>query len=137
MAGSQLLETVEYHVSPASFVQEIGPCIQVVVREIHGMALLDTGAATTSMDIGLAESLGLRQDETHDVIGATGRGTYPRFRVDLYIPMLRYTVPSPIHGLPLRETGHPWDAVIGRDVLCQYELTINGKTGLIRFTSIP
>ncbi len=42
-------------------------------------------------------------------------------------------MPSPIGGLPLRAHGHPWDAIIGRDVLCQYQLTIDGKSGLIRF----
>ena len=32
------------------------------------------------------------------------------------------------------QQGHPWVAIIGRDVLCQYEFTVNGQTGLIRFT---
>ena len=67
--------------------------------------------------------------------GATGQGTYPQFQAELNIPILEYTVPTPIQGLPLRENDLPWIAIIGRDVLCHYEFTVNGQTGLIRFAS--
>ena len=100
------------------------------------MALLDTGASVSSLDITFAQALELSVSGTHRSTGATGEGDYPNYDAVLQIPVLDITVPSPIGGLPLRAHGHPWDAIIGRDILCQYEFTVNGGTGLIRFTKM-
>lgn len=112
----------------------IGPYILVEVAGELGSALLDTGAAFSVIDITTAQDMQLEEDrEPYQVIGATGDGTYPRFLADLHIPTLGFTIPSPMPGLPLRDNEHPWIAIIGRDVLCRYEFTVNGQTGLIRF----
>ena len=96
------------------------------------MALLDTGAYASAIDISLALDLQLPSRGTHETIGATGADEYPRFDAALEIPLLETTVAPPLRGLPLQILEHPWIAVIGRDVLCQFELLINGRTGLIR-----
>ena len=97
---------------------------------------MDTGASVSSLDITFAEALELPVSGTHRSTGATGEGDYPNYDASLLIPVLNATVPSPVGGLPLRAHGHPWDAIIGRDVLCQYEFTVNGETGLIRLTRV-
>lgn len=130
-----MTRTVEYTVSPAE-IFSIGPYIVVAIGGQSGPALLDTGASFSAIDITTARDMQFEEDiEPHHTVGATGGGTYPRFRVDLNIPALEFTVPSPVRGLPLMQQGHPWVAIIGRDVLCQYEFTVNGQTGLIRFTT--
>ena len=130
-----MARVVEYSISPAR-IRRRGPPILVEINGEASSALLDTGASFSAIDIATAREMQLEEDaESHRAIGATGRGTYPRFRVDLNIPALEFTVPAPIRGLPLTEQGHRWVAIIGRDVLCQYEFTVNGQTGLIRFAS--
>ena len=128
-----ITEPVEYWVSP-ELMRRDGPPIRVVVAGRGGLALLDTGADISCIDIAFAASMHLSEQGTQEVTGATGTGEYPQFQADLYVPQLDITVDSPIVGTPLRQMGHPWDAIIGRGVLCQFELTVNGKTGLIRFT---
>ena len=113
-----------------------GPAIEVSVNGRVGVALLDTGASVSSLDITFAQSLELSVSGTHRSARATGEGDYPNYDAVVQIPVLGITVPSPIGGLPLRAHGHPWDAIIGRDILCQYEFTVNGGTGLIRFTKV-
>ena len=125
---------IEYHISPADYIRTIGPVIAIEVEGSAGIALLDTGAAWSSIDMNFAKSLSLPQGQPRETAGATGRGTFPTFRTNLHIPILDYTVTGPIPGLPLREIGHELDAVVGRDVICRYEFTMNANTGLIRFT---
>lgn len=123
----------QYTMAP-DLLRFVGPAINVTVNGTVGAALLDTGASYSSIDLTFAEALQLPASGTHQTAGATGGGTYPNFDTTLYIPILDVAVPSPVGGLPLREYGHPWDAIIGRDVLCRYEISINGRTGLIRFS---
>ena len=129
-----MTRTAEYTIHP-SYILEKGPPIAVQTNGRLFLALLDTGASRSVIDIAAARNMQLVEDDKpFDMIGATGRGRYPQFRVSLYIPMLELTIPSPIPSLPLRESGLAWAVIIGRDVLCQYEFTVNGQTGLIRFT---
>ena len=117
-------------------IQRVGPYILAEFGGEERLALLDTGASFSGIDIAIARELQLaEEEEPHRVIGVTGAGTYPQFRTSLYIPVLHITIPGPMRGLPLRENRQPWAAIIGRDVICQYEFTVNGQTGLIRFAS--
>ena len=127
MAGS----VVQYYVSPESLL-EFGPYIRVAVAGTEGWALLDTGAYASAIDITFALSLQLPAGGTHETTGATGAGEFPQLDAVLEIPLLEIAVSPPLRGLPLETLGHPWAAVVGRDVLCQFEMLINGRTGLIR-----
>ena len=122
---------VQYYISPQSLLTD-GPSIPVTVAGMEGTALLDTGADLSSIDIAFAQRLQLPARGIHSSTGATSVGEYPQFDAVLEISLLETTVPPPLRGLPLQDLGHPWDAIIGRDVLCQFELLINGRTGLIR-----
>ena len=122
---------VQYYVFPQSLLTD-GPSIPVAVSGVEGTALLDTGADLSSIDIAFAQRLQLPVRGIHSSTGATGVGKYPQFDAILEIPLLETAVPSPLRGLPLQILEHPWIAVIGRDALCQFEMLINGRTGLIR-----
>ena len=130
-----MTRTAEYTIHP-SYILETGPPIVVQINARPFLALLDTGASRSVIDTAAARNMQLvEDDEPVDMVGATGQGRYPQFRTSLYIPILELAIPSPIPSLPLRENGLAWSAIIGRDVLCQYEFTVNGQTGLIRFAS--
>lgn len=127
---------IEYYIGPADYIRTFGPVIGVEVQGQEGIALLDTGAAWSSIDLSFADSLSLPRGQSRETAGATGRGTFPTFVTDLYIPVLGFNLTGPVPSLPLREIGHDLDAVIGRDILCRYEFTMNPASGLIRFTEL-
>ena len=110
----------------------MGPYIRIAIAGTEGWALLDTGAYASAINITLALNLQLSTQGTHETTGATGSGEFPQFEAVLEIPLLEIAVAPPLRGLPLGELGHPWAAIIGRNVLCQFEMLINGRTGLIR-----
>ena len=77
-----------------------GPAIEVSVNGRVGVALLDTGASVSILDITFAEALELPVSGTHRGTGATGEGDYPNYDASLLIPVLDITVPTPVGGLP-------------------------------------
>ena len=85
------------------------------------------------IDIEHAQELGLEEDGAHQITGATGVGEYPRFKADIEVPWLNITVRSPVGGAPLRTNNIPWNALIGRDVILQFEMRVDGVTGMITF----
>ena len=97
---------------------------------------MDTGAAYSGIDIRMARELNLVEGRSRQVIGITGGGSYPTFEADLVVPTLEFTLPGPLIGIPLKNSGIPLDAIVGRDVICRYELTVNANTGIIRFTEL-
>ena len=127
---------IEYRINPASAILLLGPAIEIEIEGTGKRDLLDTGASFSHIDIEMARDLGLAEGGTHEAVGVTGRGAYPMFTTDLYIPPLDITIPGPIPGLPLRENDLRFDAIVGRDVICRYEFTVNSETGLVRFTEL-
>ena len=67
---------VQYYAPPESLLRW-GPYIPVVVAGVEGVALLDTGAYASAIDISLALDLQLPSRGTHETIGATGADEYP------------------------------------------------------------
>ena len=126
----------EYRIGPISAIPHFGFTIRVEISGRRLNALLDTGAAYSGIDIGLARELDLVEGGSRQVIGVTGRGSYPTFLVDLVVPVLGLTLPGPLMSIPLKSHGIPLDAIVGRDVICRYEFTMNAETGLVRFTEL-
>ena len=96
-------------------------------------ALIDTGAAMSLIDVDLARRF---YTPTRDVlpIGGVGQGDeQPTFDIDVFIPALSRYVPKPIAGAPLIRSGIPFIFIIGRDVLLDYILTIDGPSRTISF----
>ena len=96
-------------------------------------ALLDTGAAMSVIDVDLALAFYSPTSEAL-TIGGVGQGDeHPTFDIDVYIPDLSRYVPKPIAGAPLIRSGIAFTFIIGRDVLLDYILTIDGPNGAISF----
>jgi hypothetical protein len=123
----------EYHSPSIDFLLDNGPHIPVIIASHPTVALLDSGARFSYIDIELAANLSAPQAGQHTAHGATSTDRHPSFDVSFYIPLLSLSLRSPIRGLPLREQEHFWQVIVGRDVLRNYELTIDWRTGLIRF----
>ena len=126
------IEVSRYRLDPED-IERSGVMIPILVGESTGVAMVDTGARITVIDIEYARELGLEEDGTHRITGATGEGEYPRFKADIEVPWLDVTVRSPVGGAPLRTNNIPWNALIGRDVTLQFEMCVDGLTGLITF----
>ena len=114
---------------------ELGPQLAVNIpgSDYPLPALIDTGAAMSLIDVDLAQAL---YTPAPDVlaIGGVGQGDeQPTFDVDVYIPDLSRYVPKPIAGAPLIRSGMPFVFIIGRDVLLDYVLTIDGLSRTISF----
>ena len=126
------IEVSRYRLEPED-IERSGVVIPILVRESTGVAMVDTGARITVIDIEYAQEVGLEEDGAHQITGATGVGEYPRFKADIEVPWLNITVRSPVGGAPLRTNNIPWNALIGRDVILQFELRVDGMTGMITF----
>ena len=96
-------------------------------------ALVDTGAAMSIIDVDLANRF--FASTPHSVpIGGLGQGDeYPTFEIDVHIPDLGRQAPKPVASGPLIRSGLPFTFVIGRDILLDYILTIDGYDRTISF----
>ena len=113
--------------------EQSGVILPILAQLALGIAMVDTGARTSLIDIAFARELDIKEEGEHRITGITGPGTFPRFGTAIEIPWLETTVPSPVGGAPLRESGIPWHALIGRDITRQFEIRVDGITGLVRF----
>ena len=124
----------EYRIGPVSAIRRHGFTIRVEIAGKALNALLDTGASSSVIDIRMARQLNLVEGRSRQVVGVTGGGRYPTFVADLAVPVLDFTLTGPLVGMPLRDNGLVFEAIVGRDVICRYEFTVNASTGVIRFT---
>ena len=124
---------VQYQARSAAFLLRDGPHIHVAIEDYQAIALLDTGARFSYIDLNLARNLRLPERGVHTASGATSTATHQTFEANFQIPLLGQSLASPVRALPLNEMEHFWRAIIGRDVLRHYELTIDWRNGVIRF----
>ena len=94
----------QYHIPPDRL-RSRGPGIVITLNGSLSLALLDTGASFSYVDIAAAERLDAPIVAKHDAAGATGDGTYPTFELAFHIPQLDVFVPSPVRALPLKQSG--------------------------------
>ena len=67
-------------------------------------------------------------------IGGVGQGEkHPTFDIDVHVPDLGRYVPKPIASGPLIRSRLAFVFIIGRDVLLDYVLTIDGPNRTISF----
>ncbi len=122
----------EYQAPSTHFLLNHGPHVPVSVGGRGTVALLDSGSRYSYVDMDFAADLGAGREGRHTARGATGTDTYPAFNVSFHIPLLSMSLEPPIRGLPLREQEHFWRVIVGRDILKDYELTIDWRSGRIR-----
>lgn len=114
---------------------ELGPQMPVNIpgSDYPLPALIDTGAAMSLIDVDLAQRL---YAPTTDLlpIGGVGQGDeHPTFDIDVYIPDLSRYVPKPIASVPLIRSEMAFAFIIGRDILLNYILTIDGPGRTVKF----
>ena len=125
-------ETSRYQL-PTNQLEHSGPFIPVAIENTIGAALLDTGARHSLIDILVARELNLPEIGAHQITGVTGAGEFPLFQTEIQIPWLGIAVPSPIQGAPLKTNNIPWHAIIGRDILLQFDFRVDGPSGTVTF----
>jgi len=144
------------HLPPKEALEFIGPTLKVVVspsREyqaqlkelgepvpdpIPGMALIDTGASTTSVDENVCVRLGLKQTGVAKLCHAGGvTENRPRYAVQLLFPETPLNpVLCPVAISVCLATGNqPHIVLVGRDILSPLKFTYNGPRGRIEIDS--
>jgi len=97
------------------------------------MALVDTGASVTAINVATAQRLGLPVTGSITIGHAGGTSEQPVYSAMFRIPdpFIEWD-PMPISGSNL--SGTPFDILLGRNVLCSMTLSYDGKAG--RFSLI-
>ena len=88
-----------------SQLEQSGVMLPILVQSTMGIAMVDTGSRISLIDISFARELEINEEGDHKITGITGRGTFPKFSTEIEIPWLEATIPSPVGGAPLRESG--------------------------------
>ena len=102
-----------------------GPYMPVEINGRRLMALLDTGAGKSGIDLTIASVFRLTEvGQPTAVTGVTSKGEFPRFAVNVQIPALGIPIPSPLQGLPLAQNNFQFSVIVGRDVLCHYQMMV-------------
>ena len=98
-------------------------------------ALVDTGAALSAIDSGLAMALDLPIISQQPVAGVHGSYEVNMHFAQMYVPALRFTLYGQFAGVHLAAGGQPHRALLGRDFLQHFSLTYDGRTGAVALST--
>ena len=113
--------------APSVLLNLAHPLTSVALRDVA--AQVDTGADQSVLPAVVADALGLTRLDAERVIGFDGTPVdVPTARVFLQVRDL------PQLDVEVLVSDHVTDAVLGRDVLNQYTLTLDGPAGLLTIT---
>ena len=96
-------------------------------------ALIDTGCRVSCIDANLADEMGLPivGGAPHPISGILGPGEVDVFLAEITLPELRLTVSGSFAGVHLAEGGQPYRALIGRDILRNFTMVYDGRSGTV------
>lgn len=112
-------------------------------KTVTVMAHLDTGASATSIDVGLANYIGLTPVGITPIHTASGSVKMPSYAVDISFPNtslspfinlpisscnLRFSIPS---TGPIPLTKGNFGILIGRDIMARWNIVWNGPTSTV------
>ena len=101
-------------------------------RDKDILALIDTGATTSAIDIQFADKIGLPRSKHEETIAdASGTRTVPTFSAQIYIPSLDYTMNKNLLGANLAQDDPPIQILLGRDFLSNCAMFYNGLSGQV------
>ena len=128
----------------------LGPTLQVKIRshesgssaeaggvsspsEMRHLALIDTGARESAIDSTLAGELGLVHVEGPEsrAVGILGVGIVDVYLAEISVPELGLSAYGRFPGVHLSEGGQPYRALIGRDILKNFTMVYDGRTGVV------
>ena len=100
-------------------------------------ALIDTGSRVSCIDSTLAEELDLPAvaDMQRQVAGILGTGVVDVYLAEISIPELELSVAGHFSGAHLAAGGQPYRALIGRDILRNFTMVYDGRTGVVSLSS--
>ena len=99
-------------------------------------ALVDTGAAVTCIDVGLAGALNLPiVSQAGRASGVFGIGETVTYSVTIHLPELNATFSGHVLGARLEEGGQRHRVIIGRDFLRHFRLSYDGRTGAVTLSN--
>lgn len=109
---------------------------QPIPAPVQGLALIDTGASVSAVDVTVIQQLGVQQVGQVSLATPTGaqpRQTFPgRFTFPSgNIPPMDFQtlVGADLIQQGIAGTNTPFIALIGRDILCHFVLVYNGLDG--------
>ena len=101
-------------------------------RDEDILALIDTGATRTAIDIQFARKIKLPSPKHEETIAdASGTRTVPLFRAQIYVPSLEHTENGYFLGANLAQDDPPIQVLLGRDFLSNCAMFYNGLTGQV------
>jgi len=95
------------------------------------LALIDTGATESCVDDTLARALELPVVDSRSIVGIHGPRLTPSYNAQFHIPSIGVTYDGQFAGIPLRSSGTPFFALLGRDFLSTVSMAYNGDTGSV------
>ena len=95
------------------------------------LALIDTGATESCVDDTLARALELPVVDSRSILGIHGPRLTPSYNAQFHIPSVGVTYDGQFAGIPLRSSGTPFFALLGRDFLSTVSMAYDGDTGSV------
>ena len=95
------------------------------------LALIDTGATESCVDDTLARALELPVVDSRSIVGIHGPRLTPSYNAQFHIPSIGVTYDGQFAGIPLRSSGTPFFALLGRDFLSTVSMAYDGDTGSV------
>ncbi|MCY3628536.1 MAG: retropepsin-like aspartic protease [Bacteroidetes bacterium] len=107
------------------------------INQEQYVALIDTGATTSSIDRNLADKLGLQIIDRGPLMVGSGVQEFNLYLAQVYIPRLNHTIYGEFHGVHLSdENGNGlYKAILGRNFLAHFKMVYEGWTGSVKLTS--
>lgn len=113
------------------------PVIDIIIshpvsdgNQVSLVAMMDTGADATMLPFDELEKVGARFLETRQMRGATGHILV----VDTYLVTIRLG-PHTLHGVQAVAMQSNTESIVGRDVLNQLEIILNGPAHVVEIVS--
>ena len=100
-------------------------------------ALLDTGATISSVDERLARTLNLTVVNSVKQTGIGGEVECYVCLAQIEVPSLQVVFNGRFATLPLLEEGHPYSAILGRDILRYFTMQYDGPAGTLTIEHTP
>ena len=100
-------------------------------------ALINTGSRVSCIDSTLAVELELPVVEgmQRHVAGILGTGVTDVYLAQISMPELGVSVAGHFTGVHLTAAGQPYRALIGRDILRNFTMVYDGRTGVVSLSS--
>ena len=115
-----------------------GPIIRVAIghpgdpgRSLASLALIDTGARESAIDVKLAFDAALQIVDIRSYGSAAGAYETPEYLANLTVPALNLGKHGRFGGTRLSELGYDFGVLLGRDFLLSARMLYDGRTGSV------